>query len=66
MHRLLVVDPESRAHFRDRGSMLVKLGDLHRGAADWERYLAKEPTAPDADRVRHQLRRIRQGLASLN
>ena len=64
--RLRLVDPSSPGHLRDRGSIHVKLGDLRRGAADWERYLTDNPEADDADRVRHQLRRIRQELAVLN
>jgi regulator of sirC expression with transglutaminase-like and TPR domain len=66
MDRLLVVDPDSSAHVRDRGAILVKLGEFQRGAADWERYLSRNPEAPDADRVRQQLRQVRQGLSALN
>ena len=64
--RLRLVDPGSPGHLRDRGSIHVKLGDLRRGASDWERYLTTNPGADDVDRVRHQLRRIRQELAQLN
>lgn len=64
--RLLVLDEQSAAHRRDRGTVLVKLGQLHRGAADWERYLQARPEAKDAADVRQQLRRIRQQLATLN
>lgn len=64
--RLLVLDEQSAAHRRDRGAVLVKLGDLQRGAVDWERYLTACPDADDADDVRRQLRRVRQKLATLN
>lgn len=64
--RLLALDPQLPAHRRDRGAVLVKVGDLQRGAAEWERYLTACPEAEDADDVRRQLRRIRQRLASLN
>jgi regulator of sirC expression with transglutaminase-like and TPR domain len=64
--RLLVLDEQSAAHRRDRGTVLVKLGQWHRGAADWERYLQARPEAKDAADVRQQLRRIRQQLATLN
>lgn len=63
---LLVLDEESIAHVRDRGTVLVKLGQLGRGAADWERYLAACPQAADAENVRWQLRQVRQRLAALN
>jgi regulator of sirC expression with transglutaminase-like and TPR domain len=63
--RLLVLD-EQAPHLRDRGTVLVKLGQLHRGASDWERYLKARPEADDADNVRQQLRRVRQRLATLN
>lgn len=64
--RLLALDEQSAAHRRDRGAVLVKLGDLRRGAVDWERYLTACPEAEDAADVRRQLRRVRQRLATLN
>jgi regulator of sirC expression with transglutaminase-like and TPR domain len=63
---LLAVDADSPAHLRDRGSVLVKLGQFHRGVADWDRYLRENLAAPDAEAVRQQLRRVREGLAALN
>jgi len=63
---LLAVDANSPAHMRDRGSVLVKLGQFHRGVADWDRYLRENLAAPDAEAVRQQLRRVREGLAALN
>lgn len=64
--RLLVLDARAAPHRRDRGTVLVKLGQFHLGAADWERYLTSWPGAEDADRVREQLRRVRQRLGTLN
>jgi regulator of sirC expression with transglutaminase-like and TPR domain len=64
--RLLIADPDSSSHLRDRGSVLVKLGHFHRGIADWERYLSQNPAAPDVESVRQQVRRVREGLAALN
>jgi regulator of sirC expression with transglutaminase-like and TPR domain len=64
--RLLVLDEQCAPHLRDRGSVLVKLGQLHRAATDWERYLKARPEADDAENVRLQLRKVRQRLASLN
>ena len=63
---LLVVDAESVEHVRDRGTALVKLGRLHHGAAEWQRYLQRYPHAQDAEGLREQLRQVRQGLARLN
>jgi regulator of sirC expression with transglutaminase-like and TPR domain len=64
--RLLVLDGPSSVFVRDRGSLLIKLGDLLRGAAAWERYLNANPKASDADKVKRDLRRVRQRIASLN
>jgi len=64
--RLLVLDAGVAVFIRDRGSLLVKLGDLLRGAAAWERYLTAFPQAADADKVKRDLRRVRQRLATLN
>ena len=64
--RLLVLDGPSSVFVRDRGSLLIKLGDLLRGAAAWERYLRANPKASDADKVKRDLRRVRQRIASLN
>src|SRR2546422_3238675 len=41
---------------RDRGTVLIKLGELHRGASAWERYLTRYPQARDAAAFREELR----------
>jgi len=64
--RLLVVDIDAPGHLRDRGTVLVKLGDLHRGASEWERYLTRYPQARDAAACKEELRRVRQRLAEQN
>ncbi|HEV8439368.1 MAG TPA: tetratricopeptide repeat protein [Methylomirabilota bacterium] len=64
--RLLVLDPEAGGEWRDRGVAWSSLGDLRRGLADWERYLTEFPNAADHDKVRRELRRVRQKLARLN
>jgi regulator of sirC expression with transglutaminase-like and TPR domain len=66
LDRLIVVDEQALTLVRDRGTMHVKLGQLHRGACDWERYLSARPDADDADSVKQQLRQVRQRLALLN
>jgi regulator of sirC expression with transglutaminase-like and TPR domain len=64
--RLLVLDGPSSVFVRDRGSLLIKLGDLMRGAAEWQRYLTAHPQAGDAERLKRELRRVRERLAQLN
>jgi regulator of sirC expression with transglutaminase-like and TPR domain len=64
--RLLVVDADAPGHRRDRGTVLVKLGELHRGATEWERYLKGYPQARDAAAFKEELRRVRQTLAEKN
>jgi regulator of sirC expression with transglutaminase-like and TPR domain len=64
--RLLLVDGDSPTHLRDRGTVLVKLGKLREGAAEWERYLTRFPNAQDAEDFKQELRRVRQELGSLN
>ena len=64
--RLLVLDADSGVHQRDRGTVLVRLGRLHEGATEWERYLRRFPGAPDAEGFREELRRVRQQLGSRN
>ena len=64
--RLLVLDPGAAGERRDRGLARAQLGDLRRGVADWERYLAEQPAAPDAEQVRRQVRRARLKLAEMN
>lgn len=64
--RLLVLDAESPVHLRDRGTVLVRMKRLHEGAAAWERYLTRFPSAQDADGFREELRKVRQKIGSLN
>ena len=66
MERLMLLDPGAPGHIRDYGTVLMKQGDFTRGAAQWERYLSRHPTARDADRVKAQLTEIRRAIASLN
>jgi regulator of sirC expression with transglutaminase-like and TPR domain len=64
--RLLLLDPGAWPDRRDRGAVLLKLGHFQQGLADWEAYLARHPDASDAGKLRAQLIRFRQALASLN
>jgi regulator of sirC expression with transglutaminase-like and TPR domain len=63
---LLVIDPDGIGDVRDRGTVLVHLGECRQGISHWERYLTACPEASDAEAVRKRLRRVRQALASLN
>jgi regulator of sirC expression with transglutaminase-like and TPR domain len=64
--RLLLINPESAAHMRDRGLLLAKVGDRKNAIAELERYLAQMPEAPDSDMIREQIRSIRRSQARLN
>jgi regulator of sirC expression with transglutaminase-like and TPR domain len=64
--RLLLIDPDAPTHLRDRGTVLVKAGQLWAGATEWERYLSRHPAAQDAESFRQELRRVRQELGSRN
>ncbi len=64
--RLLALDPSASGEWRDRGLALARLGDFGRGLADWERYLTDFPNAPDGEKIRGHLRRVREKLAQLN
>ena len=64
--RLLILDAESGVHRRDRGTVLVRMGRLWEGASEWERYLLRFPSAPDADGFRDELRKVRQRLGTRN
>jgi len=66
VERLLALEPDALGEIRDRGTVLVNLRELTRGIADWECYLSQHPEAPDAETVRHHLRRVRGALATLN
>jgi len=64
--RLLLINPNSTEHIRNRGLLLGQVGDRKNAIAELERYLELLPEAPDADTVREQIRGIRQRQARLN
>ncbi|MBM4442247.1 MAG: transglutaminase family protein [Candidatus Rokubacteria bacterium] len=66
MERLMLLDPAAPGHVRDYGTVLMKEGNFTRGAAQWELYLERNPSARDAERVKAQLIEIRRAIASLN
>ena len=63
---LLAAEGKGSAYIRDRGTLLIKLGHLFQGAAEWERYVTAHPQASDGDTIKKELRRVRQRLATLN
>jgi regulator of sirC expression with transglutaminase-like and TPR domain len=66
LDRLLLVCPAALAERRDRGAVHARLGNPRAAIRDWEAYLGGAPDAPDAARVRHDLRALRQALSALN
>ena len=51
---------------RDRGLLLAAIGDRTRALADLERYLELVPNASDGDKIREQIKSVRQNQARLN
>ncbi len=66
IERILLIDPDSAPHIRDRGLLLNRVGDRTGAIAELERYLALAPNAPDAESVRGEIKSIRQSQARLN
>ncbi|HSB11620.1 MAG TPA: tetratricopeptide repeat protein, partial [Blastocatellia bacterium] len=66
IERILLIDPGSAPHIRDRGLLLSRVGDRTGAIAELERYLEIAPNAADADSVRTQIMSIRRSQARLN
>lgn len=66
VERILLVAPQAHEEQRDRGLLLSRLGRHHEAVQALQTYLARLPRAPDAERVRAELRRVRSQLAALN
>jgi len=64
--RILLINPNSPKHVRDRGLLLASVGETRNGIAELDRYLELAPDAPDAEVIREQIKTIRQGQARLN
>ena len=63
--RLLVVDADAPSHRRDRGTVLVKLGEPTAGQPNGSA-TTRYPQARDAAAFKEELRRVRQTLAEKN
>jgi regulator of sirC expression with transglutaminase-like and TPR domain len=66
IERILILNPDSARHVRDRGLLLAALGENSEAADELERYLALAPDARDAEAVRKELNSIRQTQAKMN
>lgn len=64
--RILLVDPNSTEDVRDRGLLRVRLGDIHRGLWDLERYARLEPMASDITAVRKYVQALADTLRHRN
>jgi len=49
---MVILDPAGADDIRDRGMVYLKLECFKQAREDFERYLALEPDAPDARRIR--------------
>ncbi|HLG14974.1 MAG TPA: tetratricopeptide repeat protein [Blastocatellia bacterium] len=66
LDRILLINPDSPSHVRDRGLLLAALGDAHHALAELARYLQLAPEAADAAAIREQMKTIRGTHARLN
>lgn len=64
--RILLMNPNSARHLRDRGLLLAELGETRSAIEALERYLELAPLAPDAEVIREQITSIRRFGARLN
>ena len=66
VERILLINPDSAPHVRDRGLLLASVGDRTAAMAELERYLQLAPDAADFDTVREQISSILRNQARLN
>ena len=66
VERITALAPDVPGEIRDRGTLHARSGQIQAAIRDWESYLRAASTAPDADRVRQNLRALRQSLAVRN
>lgn len=64
--RIVLLAPDALEEVRDRGTLHARIGQGRAAVRDWETYLQTAPAAPDAERVRGQLRALRQAMGALN
>lgn len=66
IERILLVAPDAVEERRDRGALLAQLGRYSEAITDVQAYLKRAANAPDAERVREQLKQMQAQLARLN
>ena len=66
IERILLINPGSAPHIRDRGLLLARSGERTQAIAELERYIELSPEAPDDDEIREQIKLIMQSQAKLN
>jgi len=66
IERVLLINPGSTSHIRDRGLLLASVGDSATAIIELEKYLTLAPQAADCDVIRGQIKSIRQNQAKLN
>ncbi|HEX8423080.1 MAG TPA: transglutaminase-like domain-containing protein, partial [Pyrinomonadaceae bacterium] len=66
IERILLVAPAAIEERRDRGALLAQLGRYSEASLDVRAYLKRAPNAPDAERVKEQLKNMQTQLARLN
>jgi regulator of sirC expression with transglutaminase-like and TPR domain len=66
VERLLIVEPASAEHVRDRGIIYLKLECFHQARTDFETYLNLKPDAEDAGDVREQIVSLAKQLAQMH
>jgi regulator of sirC expression with transglutaminase-like and TPR domain len=64
--RILLLNPDSPTHIRDRGVLLAANGQWSTAIVELERYLELAADAPDAEAIREQIKSIKQSQAKLN
>ena len=63
---ILMINPDSTVHIRDRGLLLAAIGNQTTAILELEKYLDLDPRASDADTIREQIKSLRQSQARLN
>ncbi len=66
VERILLLDPAAIEERRDRAQLLAHLGRYAEAVRDAQAYLLVAPDAPDATRVREQLKQLQAQQAALN
>lgn len=66
IERILLINPDSPPHVRDRGLLLAALGKTAAALPELKRYLTLAPEARDSSVIREQIKSLQQTLARMN